>query len=137
MDSRTAQTTLNHGVSSPRTRLCPRPRAPGYEPAVLEALDDEDAPVLAVRLADDMRGVVLVDHLGGRLAVLVEHPVDAVADVAQVQPALVRLAAARALELDAAADAEDELARAPAVALNLPATRSVIRRLVLSTGPRT
>jgi hypothetical protein len=110
---------INPPSSPPRTRLGLNLHPPRDEPAILEALDHEQTPVLAVRIAHDIRVVVLVDHLCRRLAVLVHHSVHAVPDLAQVEPALVRLRAPCAFELRASVEQERELAGAPAVAFDL------------------
>ena len=111
------------GVLSSRTRGRPRLRAPGNEPAILQALDHEKAPVLAIGLAHDVCRVVLVDHLRRGLAVLLHHPVHAVSDLAEVQSAFVRLAPACAPQLRPATDSERELPGSPSVAFHLPMMR--------------
>lgn len=70
---------------------------------------------------------MLVDHLCGSLAVLVHHTVDSVSYVSEVQSTFVRLTTTGALELNAAADAEDELPCPPAIAFYLSTSRSVPR----------
>lgn len=105
--------------SSPGTRRHSRFRASRDEPPILQALDDEKTPVLAVRVTDDMCSVMLVDQLCRSRAVLVHHAVNSVSYIPDVQSTFVRLAAACTLELGPPADAEHELACAPSIALEL------------------
>jgi hypothetical protein len=123
--SRTPIAITTSSSSSPRATPRPRLHPPGNESTVLQALDNKEAPVLTVRLANHVSSVVLVDHLGGGLAVFLHHAVDPVAYVSQVQAAFVRLAASCALELNASENAEGELTGPPAIALDLKSSRSV------------
>lgn len=106
-------------TSSSWTRRSSRFRPWRYEPPILQALDHQKTPVLAIRLANDVGPVVLVDHLRGGLAVFLHHAINAITYLAQVQPAFVCLASARAFELCSTAHPEDELTGTPAISLYL------------------